>query len=268
MTKVYGGMTEVIIFCMPGPVHLPVTHKQLKGRFMNDTIQRNPVTVAQMVISQPGATEVFIRNNIDFCCGGHRTLHDACFAMGLDPEEIKQEILRFHPKNHANELHPENWSSSFLIDFIIQNHHTYVRKALPEILALLDKSWNAHGNECMELLTIRDLFLDLTKELTDHMDKEELIVFPALRRSESGRRKDHPLAEALPGPLHALEEEHLMAGILIKEIRALTNHYSPPDLACATFRLAYQKLEEFELDLMTHVHLENNILFARYMNSN
>lgn len=150
-----------------------------------------------------------------------------------------------------------------LIDFIIQNHHSYVTSAIPEIQALLDKVCVAHSNDRFELLTVREDFLDLAEELTSHMKKEEFVLFPAIKRLESQTHDDHPLASAIQTPISAMEHEHTVAGDLIKHIRLNTNNYTPPDFACPTFRITYKKLQEFDQDLMRHIHLENNILFER-----
>ena len=218
-------------------------------------------TVAQMAVSHPSALSVLEKYNIDYCCGGHRTLEDACLRKGLDPVTIRREILQSASAEYT--LRPDLWSSSLLVDFIIQNHHNYVSEAIPEIKFLLDKVCNAHGNDNSELLTIREDFAELAEELTDHMKKEEFVLFPAIKRLEAQSDNDHPLSSAIQSPIVAMEHEHTIAGDLIKHIRSLSNDYTPPDFACPTYRITYQKLQEFDNDLMRHIHLENNILFER-----
>ncbi len=236
------------------------------GTYMNNTLEGDPTTVAQLAISHPGALAVFTKYNIDYCCGGQRSIEDACRRIGLDPEKIKAEILQSSGSEASQTLRPENWTSSFLIDFIIQNHHTFVKKNIPEIEIFLDKVCDAHGKDCDELLRIREKFSDLADELTSHMEKEELVLFPAIKRLESNDKKDHPLASTIQAPVGVMEHEHVIAGDLIKEIRSLSNNYTPPDFACPTFRITYKKLQEFDNDLMKHIHLENNILFERIKN--
>lgn len=229
----------------------------------NSTTPYEHPTVAQLAVSYPGAVNVFTRYNIDYCCGGHRSLEEACHRIGLDPERIRQEIFTSSQKENSSHLHPENWSSGFLIDFIVQNHHNYVKNTIPEIIQLLDKVCAAHGHERVELLNIRERFLCLSEELMQHMEKEEVIVFPAIKRLESSRHEDHPLVHALQPPLLSMEHEHITAGDLIKHIRFLSENYSPPEFACPTFKITYQRLSEFDNDLMRHIHMENNILFPR-----
>jgi regulator of cell morphogenesis and NO signaling len=149
----------------------------------------------------------------------------------------------------------------------VQHHHEYVREAIPSIRALLDKVCNVHADTNPELLTVRAEFEALAEELIGHMPKEEQILFPAIKRIEG-----QPIAPvessispaALDMPIMVMEEEHDRAGTLIKSIRERTNHYTPPDYACPTFQLTYTMLQEFDNDLLQHIHLENNILFPRF----
>lgn len=233
------------------------------GTYMNNTLEGNPLTVAQLAVSHPGALAVFTKYNIDYCCGGHRSIDDACERIGLDPEKIKEEIFQSSEEETSQALRPENWSSSFLVDFIVQNHHSYVKEAIPELQAFLDKVCDAHGNDSLELLHIRENFLDLSEDLTSHMEKEELALFPAIKRLEASNSQDHPLSATIQAPVGVMEHEHVIVGDLIKQIRSLSNNYTPPDFACPTFRITYKKLQAFDNDLMKHIHLENNILFER-----
>jgi regulator of cell morphogenesis and NO signaling len=229
----------------------------------NNTVSADQLTVAELAVSHPGALGVFMKYNIDYCCGGHRSIDEACLRVGLDPEKIKQEIYDSSSSGSALSLRPEKWTSAFLIDYIVQNHHTYVKESSPEILYFLDKVCDAHGSDTPALISIRKLFTALAEELADHMHKEELILFPSLKRLEGEQNEDHPLRNTISGPIAAMKHEHDSAGELIKQIRSLSNNYTPPDFACPTFRITFKKLQEFEADLMHHIHLENNILFQR-----
>jgi len=230
---------------------------------IKSTIHEPSPTVAQLAISNPGALAVFTKYNIDYCCGGYQSLDDACKKGGLDADVIMQEILKTSDREAGVAVHPEHWSSAFLVEYIVQNHHHYVTKGIPEIQALLDKVCEAHGDYCKELLTIRENFFDLSEELTVHMQKEELVLFPAIKRLDV-RVNDDTLKSSVQMPIDVMEHEHVVAGDLIKQIRTLSNNYTPPDFACPTFRITYKKLQEFDADLMRHIHLENNILFERF----
>ena len=221
------------------------------------------MTVAEMAVAVPAALSVFNKYHIDYCCGGNRSLEDACVRMGLNPERIWEEISNSHVQQSAVPMRAELWSASLLADYIVQNHHDYVKNAIPEIEALLEKVCNAHGEDNIQLLNIRQDFADLAEELLNHMNKEELALFPAIKRLEAQGNSDHPLADNLKAPISMMEHEHNIAGDLVKSIRVLSNNYTVPEFACPTYRVTYQKLKEFDTDLMTHVHLENNILFKK-----
>ena len=220
-------------------------------------------TVAEMAVSMPGALSVFSKHNIDYCCGGHRSLGEACMRLGLNPEKIMSEIHGSPGLQLNHTLRFKNWSSSLLIDYIVENHHAYIKKAIPDIQFFLDKVCSAHGDEDIQLLSIRQDFQDLAEELTSHMNKEEFVLFPAIKRLETNEYGNLPLTITLRSPLQAMEDEHEIAGELIKSIRNLSNNYTTPGYACPTYWIAYQKLQEFDADLIMHIHLENNILFER-----
>lgn len=229
----------------------------------SNTLDSNSQTVAELAITHPAALAVFSKYNIDYCCGGNRSLEDACLRVGLNPEKIRREILSAPVQQSSVPSRVEQWSASLLADYIVQNHHAYVRTAIPEIEALLEKVCAAHGEDNIELLNIQQDFCDLAEELLNHMGKEEMALFPALKRLEAAGSSEHPLADTLKTPIAMMEHEHTIAGDLMKSIRNLSNHYTVPEFACPTYRVTYQKLKQFDDDLMTHVHLENNILFPR-----
>lgn len=233
-----------------------------------NTIDAGGITVAELAISHPAALSVFNKYNIDFCCGGNRSLDEACARVGLNADKIRQEIMSAPLQSSNIPGRVENWSASLLADYIVQNHHEYVRKAIPEIEALLEKVCAAHGEDNIDLLNIQQDFIDLAEELLNHMNKEEVALFPAIKRLEAQADSDHPLSVNLTAPIAMMEHEHNIAGDLMKSIRNLTHGYTVPEFACPTYRVTYQKLKEFDQDLMTHVHLENNILFRKGLPSN
>lgn len=221
------------------------------------------MTVAELAIAHPSALTVFTKYNIDYCCGGNRSLEDACIRIGLNPEKIKDEIMNTPEQQSSVPARVEQWSASLLADYIVQNHHEYVRNVVPEIEALLEKVCRAHGEDNVELLTIRQDFSDLSEELLNHMNKEEVALFPAIKRLAAQQGDNPLLADSLQAPINIMEHEHTIAGDLMKAIRKASDNYTVPEYACPTYRATYQRLREFDADLMTHVHLENNILFKK-----
>ena len=191
----------------------------------------------------------------------------ACRKASLDPTTVWTEIQNAPVKvRSGNQLNFENWNSSVLADFIVQHHHGYVRESIPRIQELVDKVCMAHGDSNPELLHVRHEFNELADELLHHLPKEEQVLFPAIKGMEGQScsiNKDSS-SYSLAMPIEIMEHEHEQAGTLIKSIRSRTNQYTPPSYACPTFRLTFTMLEEFDNDLMQHIHLENNILFPRF----
>ena len=199
-----------------------ITNKYMDTR-SNNTLEGTACTVAQLAIDQPGALSVFTKYNIDYCCGGHRSLEEACHRVGLDPEKIRAEIQQTSPADAGQLLHPETWSAGFLVDFIIENHHTFVRRAIPELEFLLDKVCDRHGLDTPELSIIREVFASLAEELTQHLEKEEKVLFPAIKRLAAQPDPHDPMTQIIQTPIAVMEQEHEAAGNMIKQIRLLTN---------------------------------------------
>ena len=147
----------------------------------------------------------------------------------------------------------DTWTTPLLIEFIVQHHHAYVKNTIPVLEGLLEKLVGRHAQKHPELIEIQTICTSLFAELCSHMEKEEKVLFPNI-----GNPAFNPVM-----PIQVMEHEHDNAGELIKKIRTLTNHYTPPPEACATWRTTWQRLQEFDNDLMQHIHLENNILFPR-----
>jgi regulator of cell morphogenesis and NO signaling len=154
---------------------------------------------------------------------------------------------------------------SLLADYIEQSHHLYVRNEIPLITTFLEKISHKHGQKHPQLIAIHEKFLEMGKDLMRHMQKEEKVLFPAIRELESSIRQGIELSEEertwLMAPIHIMEMEHEEAGDEMEIIRKLSNNYRPPTDACTTYKLAFRSLREFEQDLHRHIHLENNVLF-------
>jgi regulator of cell morphogenesis and NO signaling len=147
----------------------------------------------------------------------------------------------------------------------VNTHHSYVKKYLPEIRGYAAKVAKVHGGAHPELATIQTLVETLNAELLGHLHKEEAILFPFIKRLvkvEPGQNAFSPFG-TIQNPISVMELEHETAGGILEKIRALTNNYTLPADACASYSLLYRMLDEFENDLHTHVHLENNILFPK-----
>lgn len=223
-------------------------------------------TVANVVLENPRAVKIFKKYRIDFCCKGKRPLEQACAEAGVDTNDLLKEIAEVAENPQFN-LRANEWTVDFLADYIIHNHHKYVRETLPELLALLNKVKRVHGDQHPELIEIDRIFNAVAEELTLHMQKEEQILFPAIKaiytKATTGNGEvDFPFG-SIQNPINMMEEEHTDAGDGLEAIAKLSDNYTPPPSACTSYRVVYDMLQAFENDLHNHVHLENNLLFPK-----
>lgn len=212
---------------------------------------------------------VFQSFGIDFCCGGDRSLKTACSEKNLEPEKLLTELAISMEEGAGKQLEYGKWSLRLLTDYIEQNHHSYVEKQAAALKPLLQKLVKVHGVQHPELLEIEQLFLNTAGELTTHMKKEELLLFPFIRKMEQAKESGNKLATARFGsvenPVAMMQEEHDTEGERFRTISTLSNNYEPPTDGCTTYKATLAMLKEFETDLHLHIHLENNILFPKAM---
>lgn len=223
-------------------------------------------TVADYVTENIKTAHIFKKHGIDFCCGGGVSIKKACEKNNVNFDELVNELNNLE-KNTSYLNDYNKWELDFLIDFIKNTHHKYVEENLTLLKQYGDKVANVHGPHYSELLEIKDLIHTVSDELTVHMKKEELILFPFIKKLVSAQRDGEKVEiqnfETVDNPIKMMEEDHDNAGDIFKRISKLTNTYKTPEGACNTFKALYAKLEEFEDDLHQHVHLENNILFPK-----
>lgn len=223
--------------------------------------------VKDIVLSEPGARRVLEEAGVDYCCGGGKSLREACLDAGAPAEEILKRL-----RQNSEQSGPEdaNWVAARLGDLtrhIREKHHRYVREAIARIRALVEKVKAKHGENHREIADIERLFLEVGREMIMHMQKEEQILFPyidAVEQSTKGRGAvEPPFFQTVQNPIYAMMREHDAAGDLVKQIRKASADYTAPADACTAYAALYQELRQFEADLHEHVHLENNILFPR-----
>lgn len=223
-------------------------------------------TVRELAVEVPQATRVFERLGIDYCCGGGKSLEDACNQAKIPVDDVLQLLNESGLSAPAN----SDWSRATLtdlVDYVVTKHHTYIKTESPRLEQLLSKAAGKHGDNHPELRTVKSMFARLSEELSSHLMKEETILFPYVKEIEraanSGNRMRPPMFGSVRNPIHMMEIEHDSAGEILRNIRELTNGYAVPEDGCVSYRTLYQALAEFEADLHQHVHLENNILFPR-----
>lgn len=224
-------------------------------------------TIRDIVTEDFRTAAVFQKYGLDFCCGGGRSISDACTKEGVDMASVTSDLetLLNQPANGTPKYN--TWELDLLADYIVANHHRYVRETVPAIMQHVRKVATVHGHGHPETIRIADLFESVALGLMQHMQKEELMLFPYIKqlvaaRNDGSRPAPSPFG-SIANPIRMMEVEHQSAGDEMAEIRELSAGYNPPDDACTTFRVSYQELQAFEADLHQHVHLENNILFPK-----
>jgi regulator of cell morphogenesis and NO signaling len=236
----------------------------LKEDFPMEKMFTEQSTVGEIVAVFPKASDLFKSYKIDFCCGGNRSLQDALKERNLPIEDILQQLNTLYEQ--SLEKIEINWlqaSYTEIIDHIIQKHHRYLSEELPQLSPYVTKVLRVHGAEHPHLVKIHKLFNELKIELEQHMMKEETKAFPLILQFEQNPTSENE--ETMKQVIRELVAEHDTAGDIIKEIREITNDFTPPANACGTYRLVYNRLEALEADLFEHIHLENNILFPRIL---
>lgn len=221
-------------------------------------------TLADWVTRNPHAAPILEAHHLDYCCGGRRSLVDACAERGLSFEAVINDINAAAPPADGSASVPTDWSQHSLTELcqhIEQSHHAYLRKQLPRLEQLLAKVVAAHGTRHPELASLSANFHALVAELGPHLLKEEQILFPAIRQLESHANTPHFPFGSVQNPIRVMEHEHDTAGHLLQELKHITNGYTPPPDACETWRLLLRGLQELEQDLHQHIHKENNLLF-------
>lgn len=230
------------------------------------TITEN-TTVGELVAADFRAAAVLNRFGIDFCCGGRRTLADACDARKLDAATVLTEVSAACAASRDSAPRFNEWEPQTLVAYIVGNHHTYVRRALPMIGAYVRKLAATHAAAHPELLEVERLWEEITSEMSSHMAKEEQVLFPYIVELADAAPRGEAVAPppfgSIEFPIRMMESEHESAGGAMARIREITGGYIPPADGCTTYRVCFQELNAFEEDLHAHVHLENNILFPK-----
>lgn len=233
---------------------------------MTTTAER---TVRELALENSNATRVFERLGIDYCCGGSKSLREACSAANLDIEQVSNSLRAADHRAEAATSDRDwlNTSLAELIEHIQNTHHVFTRDEIARLTALLDKVCSVHGQRHPELLEIQESFSNLSHELTLHMLKEERILFPYVLGMESAftHRNRLPVAPfgRVQNPVAMMEHEHDSAGNALCAMREASHGYTVPVDACVSYQTLYSALASFEADLHQHIHLENNILFPR-----
>ncbi|WP_417199468.1 iron-sulfur cluster repair di-iron protein [Bizionia sp.] len=231
-----------------------------------ETLHKNmSKPIGEFVADDFRTAAVFSNYGIDFCCKGHRTVEEVCNKNGVNPDELLSKLDAILESKGNNAIDYKSWPLDLLADYIEKTHHRYVEEKIPVLRQFLDKLCKVHGGNHPELFKINELFTGCAGELAAHMKKEELILFPFIKKmmkaTLDGQAIEAPHFGTVENPIAMMMEEHENEGERFRKIALITNNYTPPADACNTYKVTYAMLDEFEKDLHLHIHLENNILF-------
>jgi regulator of cell morphogenesis and NO signaling len=224
-------------------------------------LQLKTLSVGEIVANDIRTSAAFKKAGIDFCCGGKQSLAEACREKGIDATQLENEILKVSEEPVNEFMNFKNWDPVFLSDYIVNTHHKFVVKNLPELLFYTQKIANVHGDNHQELIEVADLFAKINDELLQHLKNEEEVLFPAIK--EAVQTNSAKAKETIKSEIERMMGEHEFAGGAMDQINAITKGYKVPADGCNTYHVAFDLLEKFEDDLHTHVHLENNILYPK-----
>lgn len=212
-------------------------------------------------------TGIFEELNIDSCCGGYRTLAEACAEKGIDPETVLKRLMTKSPESEpvAEVVEGMDGSLSEAVDHLLQTHHTYLKENLPRLAALMDKVVNAHVERHPELNTVKELFGEVRADLEPHLMKEEQVLFPMIKQLEASGGSADFHCGSLQNPIRVMLTEHDRVSNLFQKIRATTRNFQMPEDGCESYRLLLTGLDELEMDTILHIQKENEILFPQVL---
>jgi regulator of cell morphogenesis and NO signaling len=222
-------------------------------------------TIREIALEAPATTRVFEEFNIDYCCGGRRSIADACAAKGIDASVLLERIdLVMNESPDALDV-PERLAPVELANYIVAKHHVFTARELERLTPLMAKVVMRHGEGHPELFELQKIFSELAESLVPHMRKEENILFPFIEQLDLAAKRSMlppiPHFGTVRNPIQMMMNEHDADGDRLRKMREITKNYVLPEGACPSFTALYAGLEDLERDLHRHIHLENNVLF-------
>ena len=232
---------------------------------MQQTIDLATKTIRDIALEAPATTRVFEEFKIDYCCGGRRSIEDACLTAGIDPRILRDKLIAATAERDVDANAPEALGPSELIDHILATHHIFTAQEIERLTPLMAKVVARHGELHPELYELQSLFTALTGSLQPHMKKEEMVLFPYIqmldRTLDDDTRFEPPHFGTVENPIRMMMMDHDTDGERLRRMRAVTDDYTLPEGACPSFTALYAGVQDLERDLHRHIHLENNVLF-------
>ena len=222
-------------------------------------------TIREIALEAPATTRIFEEFKIDYCCGGRRSIADACAAKGIDSSMLMARIDDVIAATDDQPAAVEHLNPTELVEYITAKHHVFTASELERLTPLMAKVAMRHGESHIELLELQKVFTQLAESLFPHMQKEETVLFPYIQELQTASDRSLPTPRphfgTVKNPIRMMMAEHDVDGERLRRMREITNDYALPQDACPSFTALYAGLEDLERDLHRHIHLENNVLF-------
>lgn len=237
--------------------------------FLHSVDIQEGAMITDIVASDYRTADVFKRYGIEYCCVDNQSLTSVCQMKGLDTKAVISELrVAVRETNISNSIRYGEWHIDFLTDYIVNVHHQYLRNAIPPLKDYIEELYKSHKAEYPYLNDIHKLVASMSRQFTPHMKHEEEIIFPYIRQIAHAYYSKESYASLLVRTLRkpiedVVEQEHELIADTLIELRLITNHYTPPENACLSHKVAFSKLKEVDTDLVQHMFLENDVLFPR-----
>lgn len=228
---------------------------------MKFTVEDTPANIVKIF---PKASDLFKEYKIDFCCGGNRPLQESFAEKNLDEDVVLTKLNTTYDQWSREDHEVTDWDAvplSELVDHIRHNHHSYLMEELPALGQFVTKVYSKHGGSHPELKEVYRLYNNFKVEMEEHTIKEENDVFPLIKKYE--KEPSDGLLQHIREVNAELDKDHNEVGDILKEMQSVTNDFTPPANACGSYQITYARLDDLMNDTFQHIHLENNVLFAR-----
>ena len=227
---------------------------------------KNATTIGELVAADYRKADIFSKFGLDFSYGGKKTLIEACREKGIDDYEVAIALAEVGKQTGTELLHFNSWELDFLADYIVNVHHKYVKENAYMLFEYGEAIANRHGVKHPELTRITQLCEKIATNFKSLMQEEETTLFPYINKLAMAKREHHKIEagiENMEKQLKRIENQHTAIGGFMDEIHQLSHAFTAPEDACSSYKVLYEKLDEFEKNLKQHIHLENNIIFPK-----
>jgi len=231
-----------------------------------ENLDKKPI--GQIVADDFRTYPVFESHKIDYYNKGKRALDEVAGEHKIDLQSLKNEIAGTKEIPSEGDDDFNSCELDALAEYIVKTYHRNADKQILVIKPALEKASQEYGERYPALLEIKKLFDEAAGVIAVHQKKEELILFPFIRKMADAKKNNKefvkpPATKSVESPVDMLTHEHYKQSDLFQKIADLSQDYTSPGGIDGTFKGSLRLLKEFELNLHKHLHLENNILFPK-----